>query len=329
MEEKRTLYFTSQGFRSQEIVIAPELDDSKSKRLPLIQNEDKLLDGNITELDEGTRARNRAFQQRLDEIWKSASEWEAKLKNEGKEAVESIMNLKDDYRVHLDNFFKSVHAEMTNIFDKLDNELLPQQSSRVDVIEKSLDVFVKSSVPDAIERQSGEVSRQLRRAYETFDIEKKKELKRETKLVDKASHHLQSTAQRFNDEGALMSSCFFTLEDDIVDHERRAARMHLLRNVQAVSALAGVQGISSLESTVRQEEDVEVLDTVIETQGLLQQTVLMHFGTKADDLDVNIDEQEATYPVMDRLNRRMEKINSKQQFLPPQAQDGDQSKSRQ
>ena len=32
--------------------------------------------------------------------------------------------------------------------------------------------------------------------------------------------------------------------------------------------------------STRQSEDNEVLDTVIETQGLLQQTVLEHFGTR-------------------------------------------------
>jgi hypothetical protein len=39
MEEKRRLHFTSPGFRSQEIIIAPALDDSKSKRKPLIDGE--------------------------------------------------------------------------------------------------------------------------------------------------------------------------------------------------------------------------------------------------------------------------------------------------
>jgi hypothetical protein len=41
MEQKRTLHFTSPGLRSQEIVIAPDLDDSTSKRRPLIESEVK------------------------------------------------------------------------------------------------------------------------------------------------------------------------------------------------------------------------------------------------------------------------------------------------
>jgi hypothetical protein len=173
----------------------------------------------------------------------------------------------------------------------------------VDVIDANLDVFIKETVPAAIERQSGEVSRQLRRAYETFEIEKKKERKRyvscgfqifsivtlltfvarycsppnrETKLVDKASQHMQNTAQRFDDENALMSSCFYNLEDDIYEYERHAARLHLIRNAAAFEAIAHLNAVSEVETKVRAAEDVEVLDTVIETQGLLQQTVRVH-----------------------------------------------------
>ena len=39
MEQKRTLHFTSPGFRSQEIIIAPDLDESTSKRRPWIEDE--------------------------------------------------------------------------------------------------------------------------------------------------------------------------------------------------------------------------------------------------------------------------------------------------
>jgi hypothetical protein len=95
----------------------------------------------------------------------------------------------------------------------------------------------------------------------------------ETKIVDKASQHMQNTAQRFDDENALMSSCFFNLEDDIYEYDRHAARLHLIRNAAAIEAVARLNSVSDAETKLRAAEDVEVLDTVIETQGLLQQTV--------------------------------------------------------
>jgi hypothetical protein len=141
------------------------------------------LDLNLGELDLGTKARNRAFQDRLDEVWFSTEGWEAKLKTEAKEAVETILNLKDDYQKHLDNLAKSLHEEINLIYDKFDLEMVVKESGRVDTIEKDVDMFFRKVVPVTIEQQSGEVSRQLRRTYETFDIEKKKELKRLLILV--------------------------------------------------------------------------------------------------------------------------------------------------
>lgn len=53
--------------------------------------------------------------------------------------------------------------------------------------------------------------------------------------MNRASEHQQNTAQRFNDENALMAACFYTLEEDVVEHEQRAARMFLRRYVPILS----------------------------------------------------------------------------------------------
>lgn len=241
-----------------------------------------MLDLNITELDIGTKARNRAFQERLDEIWRDTMAYESKLKAEAKQAAETILNMREDYAKHINEFKNSILSKVNTTYDKVDNEGIPEQSARVDVIEKDLEFFIKTTVPDAIEKQSGEVSRQLKRLYENFGIEQEKERKRETKLVGKANAHLTNTAQRFMDENALMSSCFFTLEDDIVEHEQRAARMHLLRNSAAFEKVKKLNAVAKLEAVTRTEEDVDVLSTVIETQQLLQQTVSRHHAARSN-----------------------------------------------
>ncbi len=136
------------------------------------------MDTNIHELDIGTKLRNKAFQDRLDEIWGATSSWEAKLRTEAKEAVETILNMKDEYNNHITSFRHSLFSQFNDIYDNIDKSVIPSEVSRVDLIEQNLDVFIKTTVPETIEKQSGEVSRQLRRSYETFDIEKKKEFKR-------------------------------------------------------------------------------------------------------------------------------------------------------
>jgi hypothetical protein len=76
--------------------------------------------------------------------------------------------------------------------------------------------------------------------------------------------------------------------------------MYLLRNDKALNEIIELNDISTTEQATRTEEDVDVLDTVIETQQLLQKTVLMHFGTTTDENE--------EMPVMNKLNERMAKI---------------------
>jgi hypothetical protein len=96
---------------------------------------------------------------------------------------------------------------------------------------------------------------------------------RENKFVIKASEHIQRTAQKFTDEDALMTACFHTLTDDVVEHERRAARMHLYRWDKCDVADQELRHDLDIEAGIRTEEDVELLDTIVETQQLLQKTV--------------------------------------------------------
>lgn len=155
-------------------------------------SQDVMLNDNIKELDLGTRARNRAFQDRLDEIWGSTAVFDKKLQKEAQDAMETILNMKDDYQRHINNFSSSLLAEVHGIFDKFDNDRLPAEALRLDAVDADLEIFFKQIVPSTIEKQSGEVSRQLRRAYETFDIEKKKEEKRSARLctlLNAYTHH--------------------------------------------------------------------------------------------------------------------------------------------
>jgi hypothetical protein len=63
--------------------------------------------------------------------------------------------------------------------------------------------------------------------------------------------------------------------------------------------------VVATERKIRAVEDADLLDTVIETQQLLQQTVLMHFGASSEN--DNLPEP----PKMDKLEQRMEIANSR------------------
>jgi len=276
----RILHFTAVGSKTQLIEIAEDDEFARSKRAGLIEEEDALLDRNLGVLDVGTKARNRAYQDRLDEVRESTKGYDAKMRREAVEAAESIMSIRDEYQKHIDEFAALLQREIHGAFDRIDLQLYPVQVDRVDVIEQGVNVFVADTVPTAIENQSGVVSRRLKKAYDAFDIEQQKEKKRESKFVDKANKFIQNTAQRFLDESSLMTASLRTLNDDVVDVERRACRANERKVTNASAEILSIRKIIKQENQIRASEDGELLDCVIETQQMLQKTVLEHFGSE-------------------------------------------------
>ena len=301
------LHFTREGFRSHVVGLAEKevTEVAPSKRTALISNEDFELNSNLKVLDEGTKARNRAFQVRLDEVWSQTSGWEARLKTEEKESKDSIIEIRNRYEKHVNDFHKLLQSEINAAFDKVDNELIPPQNDRITTIDKGVDKYYYETVPHAIEMQTGIVSRMLKKEYETFAIEQQKEKKREIKFVNKANNHIQRTAQRFTDEEALLNACFHSVDDDVIEVERRAARMYLRRWDENMSVVKEAREVIKDEEIEREREDVDLLDTVIETQQILQKMVLEHFG--ADPNDEPIPKRGP------KLQRRLSKLRSRRQ----------------
>jgi hypothetical protein len=118
-----------------------------------------------------------------DNVWNSIGDWEARLKTEVEEAEESIVSMKKQYDRELGNFSKSIHDELNSIFNHIEEDLIPPQTQRVVDLEQDTKAFFTVTVPEVIERQSGEVSRQLKKQYETFDIEKQKAQKKYVHMI--------------------------------------------------------------------------------------------------------------------------------------------------
>lgn len=308
---ERTLHFTAPGLKSQLIDIAPESEEPLSKRYDVLAEGDDTLDSNQVVLDKGTRARNRAFQERLDEVWESTKGYDGLLQIEAREAGESILDIREKYQKAIDVFNRNLQEDIRVVFDRLDNELYPVQTERLEVVRKGVDVFVNETVPENIEKQSGEVSRSLKKAYEAFNIEQQKERNREVKFVNSCNDLIQMTAQKFADEDAMMAANLYTLEEDVVENERRAARMHYRRHDLAVKEIVDVRAVIKTEKDIRAVEDADLLDTVIETQGLIQKTVIDNFGANAETGD-SLPEP----PKFDKLEERMSRRGSKASAVP-------------
>ena len=123
---------------------------------------------------------------------------------------------------------------------------------------------------------------------------------------------IQVTAQKFADEDAMMAANLYTLDEDVIENERRAARMHYRRHDLAVKEIVDVRAVIATEKGIRAVEDADLLDTVIETQGLIQKTVIDNFGANAE---AGIPPEP---PRFDKLEDRMSRRGSKAS-VPPAA----------
>jgi len=311
-DSSRTLHFTQAGLKSQLIDIAPESDEPQSKRYDVLAEGDNSLDKNQVILDDGTKARNRAFQERLDAVWESTRGYEGLLQKEAKEAGETILDIREKYQKAIELFNTQLMEDIRVVFDRLDDDLYPVQTERLEIIREGVNVFVDRSVPENIEKQSGQVSRSLKKAFESFHIEHQKEKNREAKFVNNCNHLIQTTAQKFADEDAMMTASLYSLEEDVVESERRAARTHYRRHDVSVEEIVQIRAVIDKETNLRGKEDADLLDTVIETQGLIQKTVLEHFGANAEGDNGNLPQP----PKFDKLDERMSRRGSKANIAP-------------
>ena len=91
-----------------------------------------------------------------------------------------------------------------------------------------------------------------------------------------SNEHIQATAQHICDEDSLTMACFANLLDETIEVERRSSRLHSNRHSNAVKNILEVKNELEKESNIRLKQDSVLLDTIIESQRMLQQTVRKH-----------------------------------------------------
>jgi hypothetical protein len=106
---------------------------------------------------------------------------------------------------------------------------------------------------------------------------------RDKKLVTRVNKYWKNTSQRLTDENALQDASFFNLEDDVIESYRPYSRMLPYHIDHATASILQLRNVLKSMIIRRRDEDLDVLDTVIETQQLLQQIVILHFGLENDE----------------------------------------------
>ena len=135
-----------------------------------IEHQEISLKDELIILEDGTKARNREFYRQLDAISERGRNWEQKLALEIKAQRKAQKELASFFEVTLADAVQHERKALFDTMENFHNEVIPPQDRRMAEDEKTVEVFVSETVPDIIDRQSGIVSRKLKKAHDTFDV---------------------------------------------------------------------------------------------------------------------------------------------------------------
>lgn len=138
--------------------------------------------------------------------------------------------------------------------------------------------FVDVQVPKVVEELQGNVVRQLQKSHETFHIDNTKLLKREKRIVDRFENHQQNTQRWFTMEGTKRHEKFRSLTEDMNNTMRVDDRQTESSQGSNFTTLVAVESELDTESSVRNTEDMEILEKLSDAMAALQTSILTNFG---------------------------------------------------
>lgn len=270
------------GGKPTYVVRAPFAVVPESKRGPKIESQEKVLEGELLALEQGTKQRNLEFYTSLDGVEEYGKKWEVKLREEEREQREMHKQLVTMFEDMLDATIFAEKKALVSDIERFHTEKIPPQELRMGTSEHGVEVFVGETIPAVVDRQSGIVSRQLQRAHNTFDIENAKVMKREQKIVSRFQKHAERTAQAFEDERATRRSKFMLLEEDMADTERVYDRAEEKSVRAVIDEIVSIRNLLREENSTREKEDNTLLDTMLYAQQRLQAAIVRSFGADAE-----------------------------------------------
>ncbi|KAG5192557.1 hypothetical protein JKP88DRAFT_292970 [Tribonema minus] len=273
-----TVTISSPGARTAVVQRVGPSEVPPSERYAKVDRQEDDLTGQLTQLEESTRERNRLFEAKLCAIEQRARHLEEKMSAETLEretAHKAIMTaLQSKLATAVANIEEWVNSDITNKFA----DGLQEQEERVEANKARVDKFIKVTIPGVIEAQSGAVTRKLQKAHETFDIENAKIHKREQKIMKRFEVHVRGTAQSIEDEKAMRQSRHWLLEEDMIEAERMDDRGEEVVTVRTMLDIKEVREDIAATVSERQRKDCLLLDSMLEAQQKLQACIIETFG---------------------------------------------------
>lgn len=277
---ERTVSIPAPAGRTKEVVVAASPNTKKSKRYDHITEEADKLQSDQTYLRAQAIAKNRAFEQRIVALHERIKRWEERC------AEETEAREREDASIRVAVSSKlAVLTEdfITKLYQKYDSiELQSNETGTVaDKYEawyKDFRHFVDIVVPDIIEQQQGEVTRHLKKARETFDIDNTKLMKRESQIIERFEEHQVITKNDFDQENKTRLRAQRVLEELIDERNRIFDRCE--EDFYAPFMTQIQECKETLEKCIadRKVNDVVTLESMKASMDKIQKVILGNFG---------------------------------------------------
>lgn len=105
---------------------------------------------------------------------------------------------------------------------------------------------------------------------------------RAEKFARNNDEHVQETARLLAVEDTLTTACFSNILEETIEYEERNSELSMYRYDNAEKKILQVKNDLEIESNFRITADSVLLDTIIKSQRMLQQTI--------EQIDLNVQE---------------------------------------
>ncbi|RLN68380.1 hypothetical protein BBJ28_00002241 [Nothophytophthora sp. Chile5] len=232
-----------------------------SKRAELIEVAEVELKDGMEELEAAVHAYNVDFQQRIDAVKQRGREFETKLGSEYESMADSIQQLETSFSKQFQTAFLAL-----------------EQQTLLHECDAGFHTFAYTTVPAIMETLQGSITRKMEKNYETFDIENAKIQKREKKTL----HALESTERKtdasFRTETARRVIKFQERDEEFHHVMRVDNRGSERQQAAQVEGLVVLHAQLQAERSVRETEDLEILDKLTSSLARLQASILENLG---------------------------------------------------
>jgi len=268
----------SYGGKTMSLEHAESPHSRVSKRYDAITDGAEKLEHDQTFLRAQAIAKNRAFIVRIEALHERIGRWEVRVQ------AETAAREREDAQIRValasklvdleDRFIKRLVAEER----KIEEEEVPKVHRRYDLWYEDFRTFVDVTVPEVIERQQGTVTRHLKKARESFEIDNTKLLQREQDIRDNFASHVKDAVRMQQQETKTRTRDQLLLEEVINERTRVWDRCEEDFYAPYMTQITEMKGAMEEEVKVRAENDMVVLETMKESMDRLQAVVLTNFG---------------------------------------------------